>query len=95
MSERYTEKNTVQAALVQLLVDAGWTYIPGKDLPRTTSQVFVETDLRGAIEELNPELVGRTDAVLSDLRRAALTAADEGLMAANQTFTRLLRGAGL
>ena len=36
-SEGYTEKNTVQAALVQLLVDAGWAYIPGKELPRTTS----------------------------------------------------------
>lgn len=94
MSEGYTEKNTVQAALVQLLVDAGWTYVPGKDLPRNTSQVFLESDLRAAIEQLNSALVGRTDAVLSDLRRAALAAADEGLMAANQTFTRLLRGGG-
>lgn len=94
MSQGYTEKGTVQAALVQLLVDAGWTYVPGKDLPRSTAQVFIESDLRAAIEELNPALVGRTDAVLADLRRAALTAADEGLMAANQAFTRLLRGGG-
>ena len=83
MSEGYTEKNTVQAALVQLLVDAGWTYVPGKDLPRNTSQVFLESDLRAAIEQLNSALVGRTDAVLSDLRRAALGAADEGLMGGN------------
>lgn len=94
MSQGYTEKGAVQAALVQLLVQAGWTYIPGKDLPRTTSQVFIEADLRAAIENLNPALVGRTDAVLGDLRRAALAAADEGLMAANQAFTRLLRGGG-
>lgn len=94
MSQGYTEKGTVQAALVQLLVDAGWTYVPGKDLPRSTAQVFIESDLRAVIEELNPALVGRTDAVLADLRRAALTAADEGLMAANQAFTRLLRGGG-
>lgn len=94
MSQGYTEKGTVQAALVQLLVEAGWTYIPGKDLPRTTSQVFIEADLRAAIEDLNPALVGRTDAVLGDLRREALAAADEGLMAANQAFTRLLRGGG-
>lgn len=94
MSQGYTEKGTVQAGLVQLLVDAGWTYIPGKDLPRTTSQVFIEADLRAAIEDLNPALAGRADAVLGDLRREALAAADEGLMAANQAFTRLLRGGG-
>lgn len=90
----YTEKGTVQAALVQLLVDAGWTYVPGKDLPRTTQQVFLEADLRDAIERLNPALVGRADAVLADLRRVALSASSEGLMAANQAFTRLLRGGG-
>ncbi|MBD8510785.1 type I restriction endonuclease subunit R [Microbacterium sp. CFBP 8790] len=94
MSQTYTEKGTVQAGLVELLVDAGWTYISGKDLPRTATQVFIESDLRAAIEDLNPALVGRTDAVLGDLRRAALTAADEGLMAANQAFTKLLRGGG-
>lgn len=94
MNEGYNEKTTVQDALVRLLVDAGWRYIPGKDLPRTTSQVFIEADLRAAIEELNPELAGRADAVLGDLRRAALGAVDEGLIAANQTFTRLLRGGG-
>jgi type I restriction enzyme R subunit len=94
VNEGYNEKTTVQDALVQLLVDAGWTYIPGKELPRTTAQVFIESDLHAAIEKLNPELVGRADAVLGELRRAALGAADEGLMAANQTFTRLLRGGG-
>ena len=62
MSQGYTEKGTVQAGLVQLLVDAGWTYIPGKDLPRSKSQVFIESDLRAAIEDLNPALVGRADA---------------------------------
>lgn len=94
MSQGYTEKGTVQKELVQLLVEAGWSYIPGKHLPRTTSQVFIESDLRAAIEQLNPALVGRTDSVLGDLRRVALFAVDEGLMAANQAFTRLLRGGG-
>ncbi|QAY61867.1 type I restriction endonuclease subunit R [Microbacterium protaetiae] len=90
----YTEKNTVQAALVALLVDAGWQYVTGKDLPRTTQQVFIEADLRDAIERLNPELAGRTDAVLAKVRQVALSAASEGLMAANEEFTALLRGGG-
>ncbi|MEI2268117.1 HsdR family type I site-specific deoxyribonuclease [Microbacterium sp. No. 7] len=94
MNQGYSEKGTVQTGLVKLLVDAGWAYVPGKDLPRSTSQVFIESDLRAAIEQFNSTLVGRADAVLGDLRRVALTAADEGLMAANQAFTRLLRGGG-
>lgn len=90
----YTEKSTVQAALVQLLVDAGWTYAAGKDLPRTPQQVFIEADLRDAIERLNPSLIGRTDAVLAKVRQVALSAASEGLMVANEQFTKLLRGGG-
>lgn len=90
----YTEKGTVQAGLIELLVGAGWTYVAGKDLPRTTQQVFIEADLRDAIEQLNPGLVGRTDAVLAKVRQAALAAASEGLMVANEAFTKLLRGGG-
>lgn len=90
----YTEKGTVQAALVDLLVDAGWTHVEGKNLPRTTQQVFVEADLRDAIERLNPELAGRTDAVLAKVRQVALSAEAEGLMVVNEEFTRLLRGGG-
>lgn len=88
----YTEKGTVQAGIIDLLIAAGWTHVPGKDLPRTTKQVFIESDLRAAVERLNPSLVGRADAVLADVRQVALSAVSDGLMAANQVFTRLLRG---
>ncbi|MBY6061016.1 type I restriction endonuclease subunit R [Microbacterium esteraromaticum] len=90
----YTEKNTVQAGLIDLLVAEGWSHVEGKYLPRTTQQVFIESDLRDAIERLNPSLVGRTDAVLAKVRQVALSAAAEGLMAANEEFTQLLRGSG-
>ncbi|CAN7172626.1 HsdR family type I site-specific deoxyribonuclease [Microbacterium maritypicum] len=90
----YTEKGTVQAALIDLLVNAGWTHVEGKNLPRTTQQVFIETDLRDAIERLNPELAGRTDAVLAKVRQVALSAEAEGLMVVNEEFTHLLRGGG-
>lgn len=90
----YSEKGTVQAGLIVLLVEAGWTYVAGKDLPRTTQQVFIDADLHYAIERLNPELVGRTDAVLAAVRQVVLSVASEGLMAANQAFTKLLRGGG-
>ncbi|QYG10871.1 type I restriction endonuclease subunit R [Microbacterium sp. PAMC22086] len=90
----YNEKTTVQAALIDLLVDAGWTHVPGKDLPRTTQQVFIESDLRDAIERLNPELSGRAEAVLARVRQVALSASAEGLMNMNEEFTTLLRGGG-
>ncbi|WP_336649100.1 type I restriction endonuclease subunit R [Microbacterium sp. MMO-10] len=90
----YNEKNTVQAALIEMLVDAGWTHVEGKDLPRTTQQVFIESDLRDAVERLNPTLVGRSDAVLAQVRSVGLSAASEGLMVANEQFTQLLRGGG-
>lgn len=90
----YTEKGTVQAALIDLLVDAGWTHVEGKNLPRTTQQVFIEADLRDAIERLNPELAGRTDAVFAKVRQVALSAEAEGLMVVNEEFTHLLRGGG-
>lgn len=90
----YTEKGTVQAALIDLLIDAGWTHVEGKTLPRTTQQVFIEADLRDAVERLNPELGGRTDAVLARVRQLALSAEPEGLMVMNEKFTHLLRGGG-
>jgi len=90
----YTEKSTVQAALIELLEGAGWNYVPGKELPRTSQQVFIESDLRDAIERLNPELSGRTDAVLAKVRQVALSAVSEGLMVANEEYTKLMRGGG-
>lgn len=90
----YNEKNTVQAALIDLLVETGWTHVEGKNLPRTTQQVFIESDLRDAIERLNPELAGRTEAVLAKVRQVALSASAEGLMVVNEQFTHLLRGGG-
>lgn len=91
----FDEKRTVQAALVDLLVESGWTYVPGSELPRTSQSVIIETDLRAAIERLNPVLgrdVERVDAVVARVRQAILAAGVDGLIAANEGFTDWLRG---
>lgn len=88
----YTETGTVQEGLVELLVAAGWVHVPGRDLPRTDRNVLIEADLRAAIERLNPDLIGRTDAIVTQLRTDAANTEDAGLMVTNEAFTRKLRG---
>lgn len=88
----YTEKSTVQKGLIDLLVAEGWTYIAGADLPRTRQNVIVEQEVRDAFVRLNPSLAPRVDVVLAQLRKAAVAAAEDGLMAANEAFTSFLRG---
>ena len=86
----------MQAWLVQRLVALGWEHVPGNKLLRTNTEVFVEESVIGALETLNPALMGmseRVDEVLPLLRSAVLAAAQEGLIAANERLTELLRGA--
>lgn len=97
MIVQFTEKNTTQQGVIDLLITAGWQYVPGKDLPRTTQNVVIESDVNSALERLNPHLTGqpdRVDAALIKLRQAVLATETDGLMAANETFTELLRGRG-
>ena len=91
----YSERGTTQAGMLDLLVQAGWEHIPGRDLPRDRSKVLIEDDVRASLRALNPDLAKRDDrveAALVVMRQAILTAEDDGLMAANERFTKLLRG---
>lgn len=93
----YTEKNTTQQGVIDLLVAAGWRYVPGKHLPRTASDVLIDAEVRDVLARLNPHLLehdGGVESAVITLRRGVLAAADEGLLAANQLMTRLLRGLG-
>lgn len=91
----FSESSTVQAWLVERLVSLGWEYVPGRELTRDSSDPLVEESLIGALETLNPDLYGapeRVDEVLPTIRLAVLGAASEGLVAANERLTTLLRG---
>lgn len=91
----FSESGTVQGAMVDRLVSRGWTYIAGKDLPRSTDEVFIEADLVSALTTLNPAIAaepGRVDEVLPKLRAAVLSAVNDGLVAANERVTTWLRG---
>lgn len=91
---RFSEKAVTQQQTIKLLVEQGWRQVPGKDSPRTTKNVLIESDAKAAVARLNPQLAGRESAVLSKLRTVISQVPDTGLMAANEEFTRFLRGRG-
>lgn len=91
----FSESSTVQAWLVEKLAAQGWDHVPGKDLPRAKTDILVEEWLVEALEVLNPEIHGhpeRIDEVLPLVRMTTLSASSEGLVAANEQMTTLLRG---
>jgi len=93
----FTETSTVQAAIVDRLAqpDIGWAKVHGKDLPRDLDAVLLEDDVRDALIRLNPmiaEQPDRVDEILPLLRAVVLSAATEGLVAANERMVTWLRG---
>ncbi len=73
----------------------GWHYLPSQNIPRQPQEVFVETFIRDALIRLNPEIAAnpkRTEEVLYRLRAIVRSAPSDGLIRANEEFTRWLRG---
>ena len=68
---------------------------PGRDLPRPIDSAFVQPHLIEALTRLNPliaEEPRRVNEVLPKLRAVALSAVNDGLVAANERMTTWLRG---
>lgn len=90
----WNEHTTIQRSLLEWGEDAGWEHIGGADLPRDEHDVLVETWVREALLALNPDLVDdpeSADMVLHELNQAVLDA-QNGLVAANERLTVILRG---
>ncbi len=91
----FSESSTVQAWLISRLVSLGWSHLPGKQLPRARTDVLTEKWLLEALISLNSDLRAvpeRIDEVMPLVRMATLSAASEGLVAANERMVTLLRG---
>ncbi|MHC6223168.1 type I restriction endonuclease subunit R [Arthrobacter sp. MMS24-S77] len=91
----FTESNTVQRPILDLLVAAGWKHIPGSHLDRHTEDVLLEADLRISLGRLNPaiaEVPDRAAELLTPLRSLMLSAREDGLVPTNQHFLEWLRG---
>jgi type I restriction enzyme, R subunit len=72
-----------------------WGYEPARNLPRATTDVLLESDLRDALVRLNPEIAvqaSRADEVIYRLRAILVGVHADGLVKANEEFTAWLRG---
>jgi type I restriction enzyme, R subunit len=88
------ESSTIQKALIDWAVLAGWDHIHGEDLPRNHHDVVIAPWVKQAITDLNPELAQDTasaELVLEDIL-TTITSAVDGLVAANERMTVMLRG---
>ena len=91
----FSETNTVQGWLVEQLIGLGWAYTPGHALPRGVTDVVCEDWLVEALIRMNPEIAEnpeRVDEALPQIKAAILSASNDGLLAANELMTTLLRG---
>lgn len=74
---------------------ARWEYVPAADIPRQWGDVVVESWLREALINLNPEIAAepdRADEVIYNLRAILLAVQADGLVRANENFMAWLRG---
>ena len=91
----FTEANSVEYLVRDLLKGVGWEYLPPEALARSTSDVLVEEHLRDALIRLNPEIAkkpDRADEVIYKLRAIILTVQTDGLVRANEEFASWLCG---
>ena len=96
----FNESNTVE----QMILDAAtngktsevkWTSLFGPQVPRSTTEVMVESWVREALVRLNPEIEkqpDRADEVIYNLRACILSVQADGLVRANENFMAWLRG---
>jgi type I restriction enzyme R subunit len=91
----FSELSVVQKPVIDLLVENGWTHIPGSALQRDRTASIVEPEVRAALIRLNPLIAAkpdRADEVLLQLRRTLGQTRDKGLVQANKDLLPWLRG---
>ena len=89
------ETKSAYAPVARAVRQAGWTFIPGKSLPRTLADVLIPSHLTDALIALNPTIAAkpdRADEVIYRLKAILLSVGSEGLVKANEEFTAWLRG---
>jgi type I restriction enzyme, R subunit len=95
----FNESNTVEQMILDAIGSESrhgcWDYEPGPQLPRKTNEVMVESWVREALLNLNPEIAAqpdRADEVIYNLRACILSVQADGLVRANENFMAWLRG---
>jgi type I restriction enzyme R subunit len=92
---RFTEYNTVQKFVVDLLKKRGWKFVPAFEIPRKEQDILVDKWLTEGLIRLNPEIKekpDRADEVIHKLRAILLSVKADGLVKSNEEFTAWLKG---
>ena len=92
MTGTFTEQN-VEDMVIHAVESNGWDYIRAEDLPRTESDVLVESHLRDALIRLNPciaENPANADTVIYKLRALISTVRPHDLVTQNERFKKLI-----
>lgn len=91
----FTEANSVQNYIKNLLIEQGWTFVPPSQLKRENQDVFLENILIDYLKRLNPEIQANDDfaeQVLYKLRTLYVSVKHTGLVKSNERFMDWLRG---
>jgi len=92
----FPEATTVRNYIRDLVKDRGISFVAGKDLPRKTGDVLIESHLRDALVRLNPEITedpARAGEVLYELRAILHSArTTPHPVVANEAFAAWLTG---
>jgi len=92
---KFTEENSVQNYVLDILSKNGWRYIASSHFQRKSSEILVDWILKEALIKLNPcieEEPDRADEVIHKLRAIILSVREDGLVKANEEFTTWLKG---
>ena len=91
----FDESNTVEAMVLDRMTKLGWTYIQGRSLERSTSDVLLESILTRSLIRLNPDIAiqpDRAEEVIYRLRAVISGVLGGGLVGANEEFMSWVRG---
>lgn len=87
------QERQFQNLMIQWSLPMGWDFIPGRSLPRETTQTVVVSQLRDALVRLNPGVIDSydVDAVVEKIV-ATVNVVEGGLVRANEQVMNLIRG---
>jgi type I restriction enzyme, R subunit len=95
MMSKFTESNTVEQMILETASKSGWLYLHASNIPRQLNDVMVESWVREALIQLNPDIAAqpdRADEVIYQLRACILSVQMDGLVRANENLMTWLRG---
>ena len=86
-------ESDIEKMLIETISKNGWKYIPAEELPRSNSDVMVESMVREALSRLNPEIAAKpdyADDVIYKLRAVILSVQPHNLITQNEQFKKLV-----